>query len=516
MPYQKVTTAIDRYTEMRSLCERVRKTMRRMVIPLAVVIALELLNMLVHGRSGVGALALMGASSCIALVIWSSSAIGLPLLPFMVLQTLVVYGVPIVANHDVLASYPPEFIFSAGTEVLAFNLALALSWSLAMRVLRPSPPVSYVLQDFNRKGVSGWSTMGFAMVGGVTFIEALQGLGLMDAFYNALPSGIDSILNTLLSVASACGFFLVAMVIGGGGVSPTQKFLFWILLVANSMISAAGLLLASAAANLITVAIGLFWSSGRVPWRFLATALLLLSFFNIGKTTMRERYWSNEDSGGGDFSLRQLPSVYAEWVGVSYDAITDNSSGSNSASPGSQSKVAKNQTLLDRIDNLQNLLFVIDAVKTEHIEPLGGATYSLIPPLLVPRVLWPDKPRSHEGQVLLNVHFGRQDLNDTFTTYIAWGLLAEAYGNFGPILGCVYLGIFLGFFFAWIENLTAKKLVVSTEGFLSLCLLISLMNSFEMVASVFVTSTFQSMAIIVLASTPFVRRTVNPQPENEG
>ena len=29
--------------------------------------------------------------------------------------------------------------------------------------------------------------------------------------------------------------------------------------------------------------------------------------------------------------------------------------------------VNKNQTLLDRIDNLQNMLFVIDATKTEHV-----------------------------------------------------------------------------------------------------------------------------------------------------
>jgi len=66
----------------------------------------------------------------------------------------------------------------------------------------------------------------------------------------------------------------------------------------------------------------------------------------------------------------------------------------------------------------------------------------------------------------------------------------------------------LGLFFAWVENLSSRKLVVSLEGFLSLNLLMSLMNSFEMVASVLVTSTFQSMVIILAAGLPFVRRTV--------
>jgi len=46
------------------------------------------------------------------------------------------------------------------------------------------------------------------------------------------------------------------------------------------------------------------------------------------------------------------------------------------------------------------------------------------------------------------------------------------------------------------------------EGFLLISFLMSLMNSFEMVASILVTSTFQSMVVIVLACAPFVRRTV--------
>jgi hypothetical protein len=39
------------------------------------------------------------------------------------------------------------------------------------------------------------------------------------------------------------------------------------------------------------------------------------------------------------------------------------------------------------------------------------------------------------------------------------------------------------------------------------------MNSFEMVASVLVTSTFQSFVIVIAASAPFVRRTANNKPQ---
>jgi len=125
-----------------------------------------------------------------------------------------------------------------------------------------------------------------------------------------------------------------------------------------------------------------------------------------------------------------------EWSATSLDSITGADGPNAVAIRGCKMESpAKNQTVLDRIDNIQNLLFAIDAVDRERITPLYGATYSVIPALLVPRILWPDKPRTHEGQVLLNVHFGRQDLNSTFTTYVAWGLLPEALRQFWADLG---------------------------------------------------------------------------------
>jgi len=425
--------------------------------------------------------------------------------------------VPIAAGHEIISTYPPGFVTAAGFEVMVFDLTLALAWLAGMRMFQPAPAVSYVLQEFNREGIKGWARLGFGLIILATGFEILQGLNLAGGVLALLPGGANSIVSALVAVVSACGFFLVAMMIGGKRASVLEKIIFWGLLILNGMISAQDFILASAAANLITVAVGFFWSEGRVPWRYLVGAMIILSFLNMGKTTMRERHWGNTYEPASENSLSQLPAYFAEWINVSYDALVENNLEAQSGSGGTASTANKNQTLLDRIDNLQNLLYVIDAIETDHVTPLHGQTYSLIPPLLVPRIFWPDKPRSHEGQVLLNVHFGRQDLNSTFETYIAWGLLPEAYGNFGAVAGSITLGLFLGLLFAWIENYTARKLVMSTEGFLSLSLLMNLMNSFEMVASVLVTSTFQSFVIIIAASMPFVRRTVmRPTAPNDG
>jgi hypothetical protein len=508
---------LDRYTDMGELSEKVRIAVKRLVAPLAAILAIEAIYLGYSGRPGAAAFALMALGTCIALIVWGQRAIGLPLLPVMVIQSLIIYAVPVAAGHEVISTYPPDFVFNAGIEVLIFDIAMVMAWRLGMQLFRPSPPASHALHEFNRAGAKGWARLGFTMVVGATAFEVLQGLDLLDSLYSAMPSGSEAILYALLSVVSACGFFLVALTIGGGEASFLEKAVFWLLLVANAMISASDFLLSSATANLITVAIGLFWSSERVPWRYLTVAMLALSFLNTGKYTMRERYWETADSPATHRSLEQLPACYAEWAQVSYDAILENKTEQTQAANEKRVQANKNQTLLDRVDNLQNLLFVIDAIETNHIKPLEGKTYWVIPPLLVPRLLWPDKPRTHEGQILLNVHFGRQDLESTFKTYIAWGLLPEAYGNFGPIAGSVCLGIFLGVLFAWIENFTARKLLVSTEGFLSLSLLMNLMNSFEMVASVLVTSTFQSFVVIVAASMPFVHRTVarRPSPEDD-
>ncbi len=509
-------STLDRYAEIGALSVMARKAVRRLMLPACVAMVLEVAYLIYAGLPGANAFALIALGTCGALAIWNSRSIGLPLMPMMAIQSLVVYGVPIVAAHENIRGYPADFVFRAGTEVLIFNLSMAIAWWLGMNLFRPSRPVSYALREFNKSGAVGLSRLGFGMLLAASLFEVLQGLNLLDALYRVMPSGADSIVTTLVSVASACGLFLISMVIGGGEATPTQKISFVALLLTNTMIAADGFLLAAPAANLITVAIGLFWGSGRIPWRYLTAALLALSFLNIGKTTMRNRYWGNEDRPAIAVTIDRLPAVFAEWSEASYNAIVENNAAPEPGIDKSSGAPAKNQTLLDRIDNLQNLLFVIDSIETEHVKPLHGATYSLIPPLLVPRVFWPNKPRSHEGQILLNVHFGRQDLDSTFVTYIAWGLLPEAYGNFGPIAGSLALGIFLGFAFSWIENFTARKLVVSMEGFLALCLLLSVLNSFEMVASVLVTSTFQSMVIIVAASYPFVHRTVIRSPSPKG
>jgi hypothetical protein len=501
--------SLNRFTEIGSMSELVRRAIRRITVPAMALIVVECAFLFLTDRPGATAFALMSMATCVSLGIWMGSACGLPLLPLFLVQNLIIYGLPIVVSHSVLTEYPDSFVLRAGLEVLIMDLAMAFAWRIGMQIFKPSPPVSYALRELNRSGARGWARLGFALALIGTVSQGLAGFGYLDTWFHMLPNGTSSAANALFSVMSTCGVFLVSLAIGANEASAFSRCVFWIVIVANFMVSSSDFILAGSAATLVTIAVGFFWGRGKFPWRYLTIAMLALSFLNTGKTAMRLKYWTAVDGEpGSQFKFADLPSIDFEWVQVSFDAIVNKAP---SLTVGLRNKIVigeKNQTLLDRINNLQNLLFVIDAVETDHVSLLHGATYAVIPPLLVPRVFWPDKPRSHEGQIILNVHFGRQDLNSTYETYIAWGLLPEAYGNFGPIGGSVTLGVFLGILFAWVENLTARKLVISIEGFLSLSALMNIMNSFEMVASVLVTVLFQSFCIIIGASLPFVQRTV--------
>jgi hypothetical protein len=144
------------------------------------------------------------------------------------------------------------------------------------------------------------------------------------------------------------------------------------------------------------------------------------------------------------------------------------------------------------------MAFVVRALETQHLSPLYGATYILIPPLFVPRVLWPSKPRAHAGQDLLNIHFERQREVDIVMTFIAWGLLPEAVGNFGIWMGAIFLGIVMGYLLGYLETWSMLKELLSVEGLMLLGFWLKLMVSYEMVSSVFLTSTFQMLVVIAV------------------
>jgi hypothetical protein len=508
---QSATHALDRSTRIADLGRVMHNLLRPGVTAFAVFAAGATSLLFYADNPAWFAFLLMAGGVLVALLVWRNRGIGLPLLPTIAVQHLLAYGTPIVNEHETLAAYPPEYLTDAGWEVCILLLTLSLAWRWGMEMFRPGTSVAYALRVFETTpGDAGRARLGFILVLATTSYEILDSMQLVGVLFEVLPAGSYSLVTALMNATTMAGYFLLAMQVGSGDCAPSLRLFFWATLAVNLVLLSSTFLLSSPIGMVAAATIGLFWSSGRIPWKLLVCVSAFLSFLHLGKFEMRERYWESADGEAvAAATLQDLPDRYVEWFDASYRHLTGQVDESRIFGP--QEK--ETASMLDRVNNLQNLLYAINAVEGQRVPTLDGATYALIPPLLIPRILWPEKPRTHEGQILLNVHFGRQSLTATYKTYVAWGLLPEAYGNFGRWWGAVILGVSLGLIFAWIESATVNKQVLSLEGLVTFAVFSGIAISFEMVSTVLVTSLFQTSIVITLACLPFVERTITmPSP----
>ena len=497
-------------TRLRDLAAQLRTVLNKAFPLLAIGMTAISGWLFVTNRPGALTFALLAGGVLLGFHAWRKAGIGLPMLPMMCAQHLVAYGLPILVRHPIIQSYPAETSNHAGLEVLLFLAAMTGGWSFGLRAARPARPTARLLNIMVSEGLDGLRRVGFILIAIGTAYQLLSIVGLLNPLFELLPPGSFPIIFAVVSAITSCGLFLLSMLLAAGQLNRTQRSAFWILLAINALIGASGFLLSAVGILLFSVAVGLFWGSGRMPWRFVVMVGCALAFLNLGKFEMRGLYWQNEDEYVEPTTLTNMPERYLEWAEASWTIMTATEETADSLWQSNYAQKQKTsgsgQSLLMRVNNLQNILYVIDRFDSELAEPLNGRTYTIIPALLIPRILWPDKPRSHEGQVMLNVHFGRQSLDSTFVTYIAWGLLAEAYGNFGPLVGSICVGLALGCLFGFLEKKSSSKPLLSLEGFLVFIVFVSVANSFEMVSSVLITSTFQAILPVAIVGSFFAKR----------
>ncbi|NEO61399.1 MAG: hypothetical protein F6J98_13545, partial [Moorea sp. SIO4G2] len=114
--------------------------------------------------------------------------------------------------------------------------------------------------------------------------------------------------------------------------------------------------------------------------------------------------------------------------------------------------------------------------------------------LLVPRILNPNKIRSNEGTYILNINYGIQTREATNTTTIGWGLMNEAYANFG-ILGCAGLAVFMGTFYGKVTQWSINAPILSAQSLFAVLILTFAFQT-EWSAGVYVAALFQSSTVL--------------------
>jgi len=226
---------------------------------------------------------------------------------------------------------------------------------------------------------------------------------------------------------SAVSAFLLGYARGRQWLSGRRWFAATVLFSIYLMLHMFSLYISGAAALLLGAIVAYALASKKVPVITLIALLGLFTVLHAGKGDMRVKYW-NPETQEAKAGLASAPEFFVQWV---EDGISNFVVGK-----------ATGDAALERTSLLQMLLLA--QYSTPGLVPfLEGATYSYLGVTLVPRFLNPDKANSQSGLNLMSVHYGLQRAEDTRSTTIAWGLIAEAFANFGHA-GVIVMGLFFG------------------------------------------------------------------------
>ena len=401
----------------------------------------------------------------------------LPVFPaFLALQALSFTG-PLL-NPDLATDWRVQLsanlLSATGLPLLLWFLALWLGWrltpvrALARRTL--AMPLSNALQ-------APGSLPHLALVL-MILLQAFLNSPLYWQVLGGLAKGLVAPMRAVIGLVGLSGAFVGAYCWSRGRLRDSLLWL--VLFIVPVLQSMRSLLLSSLQGILFAALLGMWLGRARRALAITIAIILFLSFINSGKVQLREKYWGR----GAQLPANPIALVQ-EWVRASIETRTN---------PDDQSQ----DLFTQRFNNLQSLLYVEQQLQS-GTPTLQGASYSVIPEVLVPRLLNPNKVRSQEGQVLLNLHFSRQrNRESTERTYIAWGMLAESVGNFGRVLGPITVGLLTGCLLRLTENIGRGQHLLSTPGLLSLALGLLWLSAYEMVYSTFSAAAFQVTAAVLL------------------
>ncbi|MCG9893287.1 MAG: hypothetical protein MH252_19720 [Thermosynechococcaceae cyanobacterium MS004] len=451
--------------------------------------------MKVAPRTALGCL-MIGAACMYPFYLWCANKVkGIPVFPFFGITYLWTFCLPLLSKNPNVLKYSSEQHLQASLATVLFLVSGTLVWYPLVQGTSKREKPFFAL---NAESADSFFT---AMVG----VAALLNMYIMGG-WKGIPDNLFTLVRGIVLGLSFLGVFVVAYRTGQGALPPSKARLFFIFLCANILSAAATLILKTALTLFLLSVVAYLIGGRKLPIVPLLLGLVVILPLHYGKHEMRERYMN-----GGPTNYVQpweYPAWFLQWGGYALENLGDK------PQPRWEKPKEEKESFVERSSVIHMLMMAQEKIP-EPFPHLNGTTYAIIPQLLVPRFLSANKIRSHEGTHMLNIHVKRQTFQDTLKTTIAWGLLPEAYANFG-FPGCALIGGLFGAFYGLVTRMSIDKPAFSFATLYCILVMSMALASTEWTAGVYAASLFQSSMPIVGIRIVFMKRQKpKPTPKTE-
>ncbi|MFN5856961.1 MAG: hypothetical protein ACK456_13885 [Pseudanabaenaceae cyanobacterium] len=425
------------------------------------------------------------------LYLWCKGKVyGLPVVPVFALSYVWTYIMPLISNQEILDTYTTSERFFGALTIAGFLSIITYIWYGVVKTSRRlDKPSTLFIVDSNKAEKLFLGILVIAIIFSMSVIGGWTGITGTPVF--------SLIRGAVLGLTNISGFIL-GFRHGQRGLSAGGNNLFRFLVILYCMTNAASLLLVGSIIFLIITGIGFTMGRKKIPLITIILVIFIIIPLHYAKGEMRQQ------AIGKELAIQpwEYPAHYTEWISKNFEnkPLTHSYKKDDEFSDlvgiyGVEAPDNK-QRISDRASLLQQLL--LTQVRSPDIQPfLEGATYQWIPQLLIPRIFLESKVTAHYATSILNIYYGKQRLQDTFSTTIGWGLLSEAYANFG-LVGCAVLAVILGYIFGNVSAWSHYAPLLSARYLASILLLVYSFN--DSVASVFISSLFQSLMSLLIVN----------------
>jgi len=402
----------------------------------------------------------------------------LPIFEVLMLTTASSFGMPMFNAAAKLHAYGPEVVINAGWAVILYQVcALATYHQVGGHPGR----TTYFTQEVLSHDINRYIAYGLTLTTVYTYVST---------FYDIIPPDLAGVFRAVFYGIGLVSVFVESRRWGLGTLGQREKMLFALNLAVQVVIQFSTLFLVGGISIVVLGLVGFVSGSRRLPFAATAVLVVVTGLLHSGKSDMRALYWDNEGNHRQPAAL-ELPDFFMQWMQYGLTPTDAKEEG--------DTKIAGK--LIDRTSLLQ-ILCLVTSRTPEPLPYLGGETYEQIPGQFIPRFFWPEKPVGHVSTYTLSIYYGLQRQEDTVKTTIGFGMVAEAYSNFG-MFGVALLGIFFGFAYKRVHVLSAASPLLSYAGIFQIVLMAwSFQTEYPM--SMWLSSMFQ--ACVAVMGLPFLIR----------